>query len=131
MKKIYLIADTHFSHENIIKYCNRPFNDIDEMNNEMINNWNNIVKKDDIVYHLGDFTIDSDDLKNLVNKLNGEIYFIRGNHDGKSIKFYNNLGLEVIPNKILLKDIYNKDNHYCASVDAIGYKPILIDEIIK
>ena len=53
--KIYIISDTHFNHENIIKYCNRPFKDINEMNDAIIDNWNRIVKKDEIVYHLGDF----------------------------------------------------------------------------
>ena len=103
MNKIYLIADTHFNHSNIIKYCNRPFKDIDEMNNTIINNWNRVVDKDDIVYHLGDVLL-GDDIKSFLNRLNGKIYLIRGNHDGKSINFYNNIGLEVVPTKTKLEE---------------------------
>lgn len=103
MTRIYLIADTHFSHGNIIKYCNRPFSDIEEMNNTIINNWNSIVDKDDIVYHLGDFLL-GDNISDFVSKLNGKIYLVRGNHDGKSINFYNNIGLEVVPTKTKLEE---------------------------
>ena len=101
---IYFISDTHFSHSNIIKYCNRPFNNVDIMNEALINNWNSIVNKNDIVYHLGDFTIDYDNLGELVKKLNGKIYLIRGNHEGKSIKFYNEIGLKVLPSKTRLDE---------------------------
>lgn len=80
----YFIADTHFNHENIIKYCNRPFKDSKEMNEYIVNKWNSIVRKDDIVYHLGDVGFGStDELKELVGRLNGTKILIRGNHDFK------------------------------------------------
>ena len=47
--KTYVIADTHFNHSNIIKYCNRPFNDVIDMNEKIINNWNKVVKKEDMI----------------------------------------------------------------------------------
>ena len=103
MTRIYLIADTHFNHGNIIKYCNRPFSDIEEMNSTIISNWNSVVDKDDIVYHLGDFIL-GDNISDFINKLNGKIYLVRGNHDGKSINFYNNIGLEVVPTKTKLEE---------------------------
>ncbi len=104
---IFIIADTHFGHANIIKYCNRPFNDVVSMDEKLIKNWNSVVKPNDIVYHLGDFAFknyQNSNITNLVNKLNGKIYLIRGNHDRSSIAFYNNHGLEVIPTKTLLED---------------------------
>lgn len=100
---IFIISDTHFSHANIIKYCNRPFNDIEEMNETIINNWNDVVGKNDIVYHLGDFALCNNELKELVSRLNGKIYLIKGNHDRKTMTFYANAGLEVLPTQTLLK----------------------------
>ena len=47
---IYFISDTHFHYSNIVKYCNRPFKDIDEMNEAIINNWNSLITKDGIFH---------------------------------------------------------------------------------
>lgn len=85
---IYFTADTHFDHANIIKYCNRPFSSVNEMNVEMIKRWNSKVSHNDVVYHLGDFcfgkrdgTIDS--IRKFRNQLNGTIHLIIGNHDNR------------------------------------------------
>lgn len=51
---IYLTSDTHFSHANIIEYSKRPFANVDEMDEALVNNWNKVVTPKDIVYHLGD-----------------------------------------------------------------------------
>lgn len=80
---IYFTADLHFYHDNIIKHCNRPFQDSDSMNNVLINNWNDIVNKNDEVYILGDLSFKSsnDSVGNILDKLNGRKYLILGNHD--------------------------------------------------
>jgi calcineurin-like phosphoesterase family protein len=82
-RNYYFTSDTHFSHRNIIKYTNRPFANADEMNEEIIRNWNRIVTKQDIIYHLGDvaFEKDRDKLVWMLSRLNGEKHLIWGNHD--------------------------------------------------
>ena len=52
---VFIIADAHLFHKNIINYCGRPFENVEEMNNTIIKNWNRVVGKHDIVYVLGDF----------------------------------------------------------------------------
>jgi calcineurin-like phosphoesterase family protein len=76
---IFFTADTHFGHANIIKYCARPFENAEEMDEEMILRWNNHVKVDDTVYHLGDFCWGEP--SHYVHRLNGKITFLRGSHD--------------------------------------------------
>ena len=79
---IYFTSDLHFGHTNIIKYCKRPFKDSNEMDKVLITNWNSFVRKEDEVYILGDFTMNSlNKVKEYLDQLNGRKYLIRGNHD--------------------------------------------------
>ena len=55
MPKIWITSDTHFGHINIIKYCNRPYADVTEMNNALIANINSQVAPEDTLIHAGDF----------------------------------------------------------------------------
>jgi calcineurin-like phosphoesterase family protein len=93
MANTWFTADCHFGHFNIINYSNRPFKTTEEMNKELIKRWNERVKPEDTVYFLGDFGFKSNagkgngdpvNLKEYVKKLNGNIIFIRGNHDGNN-----------------------------------------------
>lgn len=78
----FLIADTHFGHENIVVYCGRPFKDSVEMDEVIINRWNKIVSPMDIVYHLGDFSLSKEHTPDwYVKRLNGRIVLVMGNHD--------------------------------------------------
>ncbi len=104
---IYFISDTHFNHKNIIKYCNRPFDSIEQMNETLINNWNSIVSVDDIIYHLGDFALGSKELiLDIVNRLNGSKYLIRGNHDKWGASTYEDFGFNVLKNAPIRLDEY-------------------------
>lgn len=83
----WFISDTHFSHNNIIRYTGRPFHSVDEMNAKLIENWNALVKLQDTVFFLGDFGLGTTDfLANLCSQLNGNKICIRGNHDGTPTK---------------------------------------------
>lgn len=106
--KIYVTSDTHFNHANIIKYCNRPFKNIDEMNEMIIEKWNKIVDKDDIVYHLGDFGFGSkESLQEIFNRLNEKKYLIMGNHDYRvGRQYYLELGFEEVYKKEFILNNY-------------------------
>jgi len=93
---IYLTADTHFDHKNIIDYENRPFTDNLQMTEVLIDNWNKTVKPNDLVFHLGDvFFCKADRMKEIADRLNGRKILIRGNHDkGVSNGKFRKLGFE-------------------------------------
>lgn len=80
--RIFLIADTHFGDENIRLYEERPFQNTEEMDNEMIRRWNETVTDDDFVYHLGDFCSQGEDrCRELLSQLKGRKFLVMGNHD--------------------------------------------------
>ena len=78
---IYFTSDLHFQHENVIKYCNRPFANADEMGKALIANWNSVVKPEDTVYVLGDFSLAQSAVPTFTPILNGTKYLVPGNHD--------------------------------------------------
>lgn len=79
---IWFTSDTHYGHSNIIKYSERPFSSVEEMDQAMIDNWNMFVDHDDEVYHLGDFAYaDVGRMKEIIYQLKGKKYFLPGNHD--------------------------------------------------
>ena len=102
--KRFIIADTHFGHENIIKYESRPFNNSIEMDKRLIELWNSVVGKDDLVYVLGDFTLSrrKEIISNLVGLLNGRKILVMGNHDTRKPKDYVGCGFEVAIRKPII-----------------------------
>ena len=87
MPAVFLTSDTHFGHAGVCRFTEangitkiRPWTDPDEMDEEMIKRWNDTVRPNDKVYHLGDVVINRRSLKTL-HRLNGDKVLIRGNHD--------------------------------------------------
>lgn len=101
---VFFTSDTHFSHENIIKYCNRPFNNATEMNEKIIKNWNSVVSKNDVVYHLGDVHLGNPRLVGeILNRLNFSfMHVIKGNHEKSFCEWYR----KNKPRNIYLHDSY-------------------------
>lgn len=96
---IYFTSDTHFGQERTLVLSKRPFVNVEEMDRTIINNWNTIVKDDDIVFHLGDFGN-----YETVKQLNGTIFLILGNYERKDIEegkitldYLEHIGIQVIP----------------------------------
>lgn len=80
---IHFTADTHFGHANVLGYEARPFRTVEEMDEALIRNWNAKVLPTDDIYILGDFTLKGPSLANeLLERLHGRKFLIRGNHDG-------------------------------------------------
>lgn len=78
----FYTSDLHLFHKNIIKYENRPFNSVEEMNDYIVYKWNSKVSEKDEVYILGDFAFCNGKQANeLLDRLNGKKYLIKGNHD--------------------------------------------------
>ena len=87
MSKIFFTSDHHFGHSSIIEFCNRPFVDVKEMNEVMIKRWNEKIKKNDYVYHLGDFGFGyKENIETIINQLNGKIHLIIGNHEKPALQ---------------------------------------------
>jgi calcineurin-like phosphoesterase family protein len=165
MVNIYVISDTHFGHENSLKWLDsegnklRPFDTVEELNNTMITNWNNTVKPEDHVYHLGDVVIKKEHLE-LVKQLNGHKRLCKGNHDQQTLKEYIAVGFQeiygvrVFPGlkcilshipihpECLKEDWINVSGHLHSnnlsdrryinvSVEQINYTPVLLEDILK
>ena len=89
MSETWFISDTHFGHANILEYERkaRPFENLSEMHEAIIERWNNVVHKFDKVFHLGDFCFGRDNVS-IAARLNGQKRLIMGNHDVYSAAEY-------------------------------------------
>lgn len=156
MSNIYFISDTHFQHKNILEYeetRGNKFSNIEEHDDYLVYQWNNIVKKTDKVFHLGDFAFK--DLS-VAERLNGNKILIMGNHDlhhiSKYSKYFNNVyGAFMLENFLLTHcpvfmdeyslrnsinihgHIHNRglgsDLHVNVSCEVIDFSPISFEQI--
>lgn len=152
MPKYFVIADTHFSHQKIIEYCNRPFKNLWEMDHNLIKLWNESVSNKDYVFMLGDFAFGKEAVKEITPMLNGRKILVKGNHDTYSNSFYRECGFEEVSKYPILFDFclmsheplllsqttpyfnfyghVHQDEKYsdtatskCVSVERINYRP--------
>jgi calcineurin-like phosphoesterase family protein len=107
--KVYFSSDTHYFHDNIIKYCSRPFRDSEEMNKKMIDNWNKIVSNDDVVFHVGDVSAGlkgrTAELRDVISSLRGKKILIRGNHDHLEDSWYLESGFLHVTNLLSVGNV--------------------------
>ncbi len=160
MSKVWFASDHHFWHSNVIEYCNRPFNDVFQMNKRLIKNHNAVVKKEDKVFFLGDVCLaNKDKTKEIIDQLNGQLVLIMGNHDkGRKVKWWHEVGFNEVSkypiiynNSFILshepvlnlpynvtnihghmhdKELFDKTRYYNVSVEMINYTPILFKDLI-
>lgn len=157
MVDIWVISDTHFGHENIIKYCNRPFKDAYEMNEIMVQRWNEVVKPQDHIYHLGDVAVSQVSLNDVMPRLLGHKRLVLGNHDNHAPienyaqyfdkilawRLFKPLILTHVPIHLesfgkaqvnvhghIHEKVYSGP-YLNVSVEQINYRPIHLDELIK
>ena len=85
--RVFFTSDTHFFHENVLRYSKRGFGSVEEMNEAIISKWNKVVPRDGVVFHLGDFSFGGERQWNeMLDRLKGEIHLIVGNHDLQMLK---------------------------------------------
>jgi len=105
----WLTSDLHLFHKNIIQYCDRPFCDEYQMNETIVNVWNETVADDDRVIVVGDLTAGlydrQEELKALIARLRGRKTLVMGNHDHMSAKWYRWAGFENVVKHILEDEI--------------------------
>lgn len=82
----YFTADTHFRHNNIIRFEDRPFLSLEDMEDTIAERWNNTVSDDDTIYIVGDFVFGGyTRWVEVLEKLNGKKILIEGNHDNSKV----------------------------------------------
>jgi calcineurin-like phosphoesterase family protein len=86
MSNIFFTSDLHFGHKHIIEYCNRPWETVEQMDEGLIERWNSVVNDDDQIYILGDFSFRGKTRTlEILERLSGIKFWIRGNHDSSKI----------------------------------------------
>lgn len=158
--KIFMISDMHFGHGNIIKYENRPFKNVLEMDLAIVGKWNNTVAKEDKIFVVGDVSFyNKEKTTNIIKGLNGYKILILGNHDKHSINWWKEVGFDEVSKypiiidgfyilshePVYLTEImpytnihghihhlkYDSKQYFNISVECINYTPINFEDIKK
>jgi calcineurin-like phosphoesterase family protein len=163
MSTTFVVSDTHFGHAGVCKFLRddgtklRPWDSPEEMDEEMVKRWNETVRPNDKVYHLGDVVINRKAL-NVLHRLNGDKVLIKGNHDifrleDYTAHFRDIRGYHVMDRVIFShipvhpdskgrfranvhghlhnKTVVNDPWYFCACVERTDYRPIALEEIYK
>lgn len=165
MSNIWFISDCHFNHANIINFKDRqtdlrirPYSSVEEHDETIVKNWNDIVKKYDTVYNLGDFAIPKRGIE-FASRLNGRKILLRGNHDHYNTELYHEVFDDVRAYKVftdrkwiashipihkecierwklslhghLHSNIINDPEYLNVSCEQIQMTPISIDDVEK
>lgn len=165
MPSVFLISDTHFGHNNACKFTYdngeklRPWDNANDMDEALVENWNSVVKPKDKVYHLGDVAIPKRGLQ-VMGRLNGDKVLIKGNHDIYKLadytEFFRDIRAYHVMDRMILSHIpihnesqgrfranihghlhglrVKKNNeidpfYYCVAVENIGFTPILFEKV--
>lgn len=153
----FFTSDQHFNHTNIISYCNRPYNSIEEMNESIINNHNEVVGKNDIVIHAGDFAFVNykSQAEKIFKRLNGNHIYLKGNHDRWMPKCTQYIWKKIINKKYITichyamrvwpgshyggwqlyghshGNLTSMKNQYDIGVDNNNYYPVSFDQLLN
>lgn len=105
----FVTSDIHFGHANIIRYCNRPFKSVEDMDEAIIARWNSRVTNEDLVYFLGDFAFTNQDrIKELFTELNfAKCIIVPGNHDREIMSMWHHPINPFIPRVTVTETIEN------------------------
>jgi calcineurin-like phosphoesterase family protein len=125
--KLFFTSDFHLFHKNVLRFDNRPFKNVGDMHEEIINKWNHVVGENDVVYYLGDLTFakahEISEVNRILDEFNGKIHFIIGNHDDdKVIRKFNRF--ETINDYVELKVTHNDNDVVVDTLVCLFHYPI-------
>jgi calcineurin-like phosphoesterase family protein len=123
INNIWLSSDWHYSHSNIVRYANRPFKDVEEMNAALITNYNSVVSDKDIVFFLGDIAFGGENVTYALEHMKGTIHYILGNHDKRyvDLMLYGHAHGRLPP----------IGKQWDVGVDNNGFKPLSFADVVK
>lgn len=162
-KDIWFISDTHFGHSNFLNFTDangekiRRFDNVDQMDDLMITNWNERIKPGDRVYHLGDVAMGGPAVSKIMNKLHGSKRLIVGNHDiikGDLVNYFHKISMwrvfreyDFVCSHVPLREdnmitTFNLHGHIHQNpspshrhmnlcVEHTSYRPLHLDEILS